>query len=233
MTLVEYEKKNEDGSTSVLSYIAAGPRCASTVINIAHFRGDPDDGDYTSGEDLAHYDEATGIWTDMPKHVSKDTQAPLQEIVKEYASPSQEKNPHEVVMMPLADKGEAAEVDRLFKEASAEGSREAIRELFRLFDEAETAFGTTDPTETDPSMVKEARDATKPLLNKAYTELIRLNRSKDQLPDPLKIWNPSGDLTEEQFDALNRRRKVLSNAVGILHKNPDGKFAIRHDLNDV
>lgn len=232
-TLVEYEKKNNDGSSSIFSYIASGPRCANTVINIVHFRGDPDAGDYISGEDLSHYDEATGIWTDMPRYAPKDAQTPLQEIVKKYAAPVQEETLRKVIMMPLTDKDEAAEVDRLFKEVSAEGKREAIRELFRLFDDAESAFGTTDPTETDPSVVKEARDATKPLLNKAYAELIRLNKSEDRLPNPLGEWNPSGDLTEEQYDALNIRRKILSNAVGRLHKNPDGKFAIRHDLNDI
>lgn len=66
VTLVEYEAKNEDGSISVFSYIKAGPKSLNTVINVAHFRGNPDDGDWLGGGGtLSNYDEKTGKWSDV------------------------------------------------------------------------------------------------------------------------------------------------------------------------
>jgi len=43
------------------------------------------------------------------------------------------------------------------------------------------------------------------------------------------VWNPSGDLTEEEFNTLNLHRKMLSNAIGIM--TASGK--VRHDLNKI
>lgn len=64
--LVEYEARNEDGSTSVFAYRLKGPRSANTTIDIAHFRGNPDDGDWLGGGGtLSNYDEVSGIWTDI------------------------------------------------------------------------------------------------------------------------------------------------------------------------
>jgi hypothetical protein len=64
--LVEYEVKNEDGSTAVFAYRLKGPKSANTTIDLAHFRGNPDDGDWLgAGGTLSNYDEGTGKWTDV------------------------------------------------------------------------------------------------------------------------------------------------------------------------
>lgn len=65
VTLVEYEIKNGDGSISVFAYRLVGSRSLNTVINIAHFRGNPDEGDWLGGNTLSNYDEKTGLWTDV------------------------------------------------------------------------------------------------------------------------------------------------------------------------
>jgi hypothetical protein len=64
--LIEYQVVSEDGSTSVFTYRLIGPRSANTTIDIAHFRGNPDDGDWLGGGGtLSNYDEETGKWTDI------------------------------------------------------------------------------------------------------------------------------------------------------------------------
>lgn len=65
VTLVEHEIRNNDGSTSVFAYRLIGPKSKMTTIDIAHFRGDPDDGDWLGGGTLSDYDEKTGRWTDI------------------------------------------------------------------------------------------------------------------------------------------------------------------------
>lgn len=64
--LVEYETRNEDGSTSVFAYRLKGPRSLNTTIDIGHFRGNPDDGDWLGGGGtLSNYDEVSEKWTDV------------------------------------------------------------------------------------------------------------------------------------------------------------------------
>ena len=94
--------------------------------------------------------------------------------------------------------------------------REGIKELEALFEEAERVFET------------EGRDAAKTHLTGIYNMLMALNKWDRANYFPLQ-WNKDGDLTEEEFDALNLRRKKLSNAIGIMTANG----TIRHDLNKI
>lgn len=72
------------------------------------------------------------------------------------------------------------------------------------------------------------REQVKGFLPQIYNALIALNNFDPEfVVNPLAEWNPEGHLTEEEFSTLNRRRKILSNAVGIGIKG--GGF--RHDLN--
>lgn len=92
---------------------------------------------------------------------------------------------------------------------------ETFERLRTLFDEAEATFEHG------------GRDEAKPLLGKLYSGLSRLNKPAEDEVNTLAVWNPKGDLTEEQFNELNLRRKKLSNAIGIMTKSGE----IRHDLN--
>lgn len=94
--------------------------------------------------------------------------------------------------------------------------REGIKELETLFDEAEAVFET------------EGRDRAKTHLTDIYNLLMALNKWDKANYLPLQ-WNKEGDLTEEEFDELNLRRKKLSNAIGIMTANG----TIRHDLNKI
>jgi hypothetical protein len=75
---------------------------------------------------------------------------------------------------------------------------------------------------------EQGRESAKPYLSDIYNTLIRLNKlDKNEVVDPLARWNPQGDLTEAEFNELNRRRKILSNAIGIMTSSG----AVRHNLN--
>ena len=72
------------------------------------------------------------------------------------------------------------------------------------------------------------RESVKPLLPNIYNTLIKLNKlDPAKVIYPLGKWNSEGDLTEAEFNELNRRRKILSNAVGIM----TASGVIRHNLN--
>ena len=92
-------------------------------------------------------------------------------------------------------------------EAREKPSYERLMELFAA---AEAVFG------------EHGRELTKPHLILIDTELKELNKSP-----AIVGWNHLGELTEEQYRAIDRRWKKLSNAVGIL--TADG--TIRHNLN--
>lgn len=97
--------------------------------------------------------------------------------------------------------------------------KERLENLNKLFDEAEMVHAT------------EGREKGKEYLPKIYDTLMALNK-RDQKTDDwtiLWVWNPDGELTEEEFNALNLRRKLLSNAIGILTASGE----IRHDLNKI
>lgn len=108
---------------------------------------------------------------------------------------------------------------------------ERIEKLRALFETTEVLLGTTDITVLerregqDMEGALEKRVLAKPFADRTTTELVKLNKSSS-----LKDWNKDGNLTEEQFNALTRRRKILMNAVGSLVPN-EGK--IRHDLNKI
>ena len=74
----------------------------------------------------------------------------------------------------------------------------------------------------------EGREKAIALLPNIYDELIALNARSKEDHSTIWVWNPEGGLTEEEFNILNRQRKILSNAIGI--KTASG---VRHDVNEV
>ncbi len=95
--------------------------------------------------------------------------------------------------------------------------KENVDALRALFAEAEEVFAA------------EGRDAVKPRLPGLYTKLQELNKSDVSDWKRTWMWNAEGDLTEEEFEELNLRRKALSNAIGIV----TASGATRHDLNKI
>ena len=64
--LVEYQVNHDDGTSSEFAYRLKGPRSQNTTIDIAHFQGKPEDGDWLGGGGtLSNYDEISGTWTDV------------------------------------------------------------------------------------------------------------------------------------------------------------------------
>ena len=92
-----------------------------------------------------------------------------------------------------------------------------IRRLDWEIDEAEIALKVED------------REKAKEYLPKVYDDLIKLNKRDKKDWQTLWIWNPDGYLSEEEFNRLNIRRKLLSNAIGIITESGE----IRHDLNEI
>jgi len=92
-----------------------------------------------------------------------------------------------------------------------------IRRLDWEIDEAEIALKVED------------REKAKEYLPKVYDDLIKLNKRDKKDWQTLWIWNPDGYLSEEEFNRLNIRRKLLSNAIGIMTDSGE----IRHDLNEI
>lgn len=95
--------------------------------------------------------------------------------------------------------------------------KEAVIKLGALFVEAETALAV------------EGRDRAITFLPRIYDDLIALNKRDKKNWKITWVWNPRGDLTREQFDALNLKRKQLSNAIGIM----TASGVVRHDLNKI
>ncbi|OGP10123.1 MAG: hypothetical protein A2048_10910 [Deltaproteobacteria bacterium GWA2_45_12] len=123
------------------------------------------------------------------------------------------------------------------RESRKEGrpKEEIIKELSRLFDTAEKILGTMDVQEleaSEHSSLEQAltrRALAKPFADRTTEELLALNQSYEPYPS-LKSWNPAGRLEEYEFNALNRRRNILMNAIGSWNINSGG---IRHDLNKI
>lgn len=80
----------------------------------------------------------------------------------------------------------------------------------------------------EETLAAEGRDAVKALLPEIYDTFMGLNRWDKANWAPM-TWNAGGELTKEQFNELNLRRKQLSNAIGIM--TADG--TVRHDLNPI
>jgi len=98
-------------------------------------------------------------------------------------------------------------------------TKEDFERLNSIYDEAEKVFEA------------EGRESAKLLLPKAYDDLIEANK-RDKKKDSYLIhfvWNPESNLTQEEFDSLNLRRKKLSNAIGIMTASGE----IRHNLNKI
>lgn len=72
------------------------------------------------------------------------------------------------------------------------------------------------------------REFAKTLLPNIYQAMIKLNNLNPEFViNPLQEWNPRGKFTEDEFEKSNRRRKILSNVIGIM--TASGK--LRHNLN--
>lgn len=95
--------------------------------------------------------------------------------------------------------------------------KKSITELETLFTEAENV------------LTIKGRDKAKIYLGKIYDELIRLNKRDKEDWQNIWVWNSRGDLTEDEFNTLNLRRKLLSNAIGIMTSSGE----VRHDLNKI
>ena len=83
--------------------------------------------------------------------------------------------------------------------------------------------------EAEATLKVEDREKAKEYLPKVYDDLIKLNKRDKKDWQTLWIWNPDGYLSEEEFNRLNIRRKLLSNAIGIMTDSGE----IRHDLNEI
>jgi hypothetical protein len=94
---------------------------------------------------------------------------------------------------------------------------ESVAKLTILFSEAERILAT------------EGRDKAKTYLPMIYDELMALNKRDKNDFTTIWIWNSNGDLTKEEFNTLNLRRKILSNAIGIM----TASGVVRHDLNKI
>lgn len=88
-------------------------------------------------------------------------------------------------------------------------------------------------TSADYILATEGREKAMKFLPVIYNELMALNKRDASNYQTQWTWNPEGDLTQEEFDKLNLRRKLLSNTIGIKYKMPDGTWGIRHDLNQI
>ena len=95
----------------------------------------------------------------------------------------------------------------------------AISRLDTIFTEAESI--------PEEAFEGERRAEGKKLIATIYSDLMALNKRGASDYVTQFVWNPEGDLTEEQFKRFDRRRKILSNAIGIM----TGSGTIRHDLN--
>lgn len=112
-------------------------------------------------------------------------------------------------------------------------AQERIGSVIELFDTAESLLETTDiPTleakeRENIGLALTKRAAAKAFAQRIDSELIKLNRSFGP-PASFNDWNPTADLTKDQFSELSRRRKILANAIGSLNA-----LKIRHDLNEI
>lgn len=84
-------------------------------------------------------------------------------------------------------------------------------------------------TKVEDILKKEGREKAKIYLENIYDNLIILNKRDKEDWANIWTWNQEGDLTEDEFDGLNLRRKLLSNAIGIMTSSGE----IRHNLNRI
>ena len=84
-------------------------------------------------------------------------------------------------------------------------------------------------TKAESILATEGRENAKVHLVTIYDELIKLNKRDKEDWQNTWVWNSKGDLTEDEFNTLNLRRKLLSNAIGIMTSSG----VVRHDLNKI
>jgi hypothetical protein len=76
------------------------------------------------------------------------------------------------------------------------------------------------------------REGAKIRLPQIYSDILTLNKRNQENEEEWAVqwaWNPDGDLTEDEFNQLLRRRKLLSNAIGIM----TASGVVRHNLNEI
>lgn len=103
-------------------------------------------------------------------------------------------------------------------------SQENELEKKKRIAELETLF-----TEAENILKVEGREKAKIYLGGIYDDLIILNKRDKEDWQNTWVWNSKGDLTEDEFNTLNLRRKLLSNAIGIMTASGE----VRHDLNKI
>jgi len=107
------------------------------------------------------------------------------------------------------------------REKSGDISVEARTEyLLKRFTEAESLVEAGD------------REGAKIRLPQIYGDILTLNMRNHENEEEWAVqwvWNPDGDLTEDEFNQLQRRRKLLSNAIGIM----TASGVVRHNLNEI
>ncbi len=111
-------------------------------------------------------------------------------------------------------------MDKTFEQPRNDQEKEfAISRLDAVFTEAESI--------PEAAFEGEKRAEGKKLIATIYSDLMTLKKRDASDWQIQWVWNPEGDLTEEQFKKFDLRRKILSNAIGIM----TASGAIRHDLN--
>jgi hypothetical protein len=88
---------------------------------------------------------------------------------------------------------------------------------------------TTLFAEVEKILEAEGRDKAKIYLPMIYNGLIVLNKRDKNDFATIWVWNPDGYLTKTLFNTLNLRRKILSNAIGII----TASGVVRYDLNKI
>lgn len=81
--------------------------------------------------------------------------------------------------------------------------KERFENLSRLFFEAKVI------------LADEGKEQAKEYLPKIYDGLIELNKRDKKDWQTLWDWNPNGDLSEEEFNSLNHKRKSLEDVIDI------------------
>ncbi len=120
------------------------------------------------------------------------------------------------------------QIEALLNQAEKESNDYKEKSYILTLEDAELKIENVQKafTEAESVLESEGREKAKTLLNTIYSELILLNDTVKE-KNPLTEWNSKGYLTEEQFNALNLRRKKLSNDIGIM----TASGVVRHDLN--
>jgi hypothetical protein len=220
ITLYEASTIDENGDAFVYVYRKAGEKSAVTNISVEYYLGALEDGTCVGGKNLAVYNETAEQWSDA---VSVDAETPPS--AAEPVLPAISDIAYEILQSEANNEG-------ILKEESKE---KILVQLQERFDSIESALGSTDVEVItkreleDPQGAEEVRSQSLPFHIDINNALMALNKSKGIF----QIWNPEGHLTEDEFNALNARRKVLDNAIGSKVKDPITfkDKGIRHNIH--